>query len=74
MFSVSENQVYLCSGCSYAIQLCREINSSKDQNPPSIAEVSFTFKQLSTVLTSVTQRKKKETIDKTFTPNEAAQE
>lgn len=39
-----------------------------------IAEVSFTFKQLSTVLTSVTQRKKKETIDKTFTPNEAAQE
>ena len=67
MFSVSETR-YICFRCSCAIQLCRKINSSKTKIP--IAEVSFTFKQLSIVLTSMTQRKRKQTSDKTFTPNE----
>lgn len=35
-----------------------------------IAEVSFTFKQLSIALTSMTQRKKKQTLDKKCKPNE----
>lgn len=54
--------------CSCVIQLCGKINSSKTKIP--IAEVSFTFKQLSIVLTSMAQREKKQTIDEAFTPNE----
>lgn len=61
------NQVSL-----FSVQLCdktvQEINSSESKIP--IAEVSFTLKQPTIVLTQVTKRKEKQTVDATFRASE----